>query len=189
MATKFDHARKDILNSGARQEILDPQHIISLLPLRPYHVVADVGCGSGFFAVPLGKYLFDGKVYAIDVQQEMLDSLKERLAQVNLGNVEPVLSAEDKLPIGEGVLDGALMAFVLHETENKEGFLKEVLSHLCPGGWAAILDWYKKEMDDGPRMEKRVSEEDAWKLAEKVGFRFVSQRNLNGKHYMLLLRR
>jgi len=50
MADKFDPANKEALLSKSRHELLDPQRIIALLPLRPYQVVADVGCGPGFFA-------------------------------------------------------------------------------------------------------------------------------------------
>ena len=85
MAHKFDLANKENLLSKARQEMLDPQRVFSLLPLRPYQKVADVGCGPGFFTIPLAKYLFDGRVYAIDVEQQMLDALKERLASARAG--------------------------------------------------------------------------------------------------------
>ena len=189
MPTKFDPAKKDALLSLSRQEYLDPQGIISLLPIRPYHIVADVGCGPGYFTIPLGKYLFDGKVYAFDIQQEMLDTLKERLDRVHLGNVEAIRSTERKLPIDKDMLDGALIAFVLHEVTSKEAFLKEVLSHLRQSSWVAILEWYKKETDGGPPLEERIEEEEVVDISEKVGLKLVSRRDLNGKQYMLLLKK
>ncbi len=189
MVDKFDPANKEALLSKSRQELLDPQRIISLLPLRPYQVVGDIGCGPGFFAIALGKYLFDGKVYAIDVQKEMLDALKERLAEFRLGNVESVLSTEKKIPLDKDVLDGALIAFTLHETGNKDAFLKDVLSHIQTGGWTAILEWHKKETDGGPPVEERLTKEEARDLAEKAGFTFVKHNDLNDRHYMMLFKK
>lgn len=189
MPEKFDPAKKDVLLSSSRYDILDPQRVFSQLPLRPYQSVADVGCGPGFFTIPLAKFLFDGKVYALDIQQEMLDALKERLAAARLGNVEVILATEKKLPLEKVALDGALVAFALHETSSKQALLKEVLSHLNIGGWVAILEWHKKETGEGPSLESRLTPEEVRELAEKAGFTFVIQKDLNEKHYMVLLKK
>ncbi|MBI4298255.1 MAG: class I SAM-dependent methyltransferase [Chloroflexi bacterium] len=189
MARKFNPEDKNLLLETSRQELIDPQRILSFLPLRTYQIVGDIGCGPGYFTIPLAKYLFDGKVWAVDVQQEMLDALQERLKQVHLTNVEPLLSSDAKLPFDKDSLDGALLAFVLHETKNKKGFLAQVKESLKKGGWAAILEWYKKETEYGPPLEARIEEEEAQELVAKAGFRFTSLRDLNGKHYMLLLRK
>ena len=81
MSEKFDHHDKADLLSADRYETTDPQRLISMLPVLVYHEVADIGCGPGFFTIPFAKYLFDGKVYAIDVQQEMLDAAQEQVRE------------------------------------------------------------------------------------------------------------
>ena len=189
MPRKFNPPQKELLLNPSRQEALDTQRILSLLPIRTYEVVADIGCGPGYFTIPLAKYLFDGKVYAVDVQREILDTLKERLNRIHLTNIESILATEKKMQLKKETLDGALLAFVLHETDNKEGLLNQVFTSLKKGGWAAIIEWYKKEMVEGPPLEERVDAEQARELLEKVGFRFTSQRDLSGKYYMLLLRK
>ena len=138
MTRKFDPSNKDALISSQRQQSLDSFHVMSLIPLRPYHVVADVGCGPGYFAVPMGKHVFDGKVFALDVQQEMLDATKEELERVHLTNVDLVLSKENKLTLDDDSLDGALLAFVLHEADSPPKLLKEVRRCLRKGGWLAL---------------------------------------------------
>ena len=70
---KFPVARADELLKTSRMEILDPQTVFGYLPMRVYQDIADIGCGPGYFTIPLAKYAFDGKIHAVDVQQEMLD--------------------------------------------------------------------------------------------------------------------
>lgn len=189
MPDKLETAKKDASPSSLRYDLLDPQRVFSQIPLRPYQSVADVGCGSGSFTIPLAKFLFDGKVYALDVQQEKLDALKERLAGARLGNVQVLLASEKKLPLDKTILDGALLAFTLHDVGNKQALLKEVMSHLNVGGWTAILEWYKKDTGDGPSVESRLTPDEVREIAEKAGFTFVIQKHLSEKHYLILLKK
>ena len=186
---KFDPSKKDVLVSPQRREDLDTYRVMALLTLLPYHVVADIGCGPGYFAVALGKHVFDGKVYALDVQQEMLDATKEELERVYLTNVELVLSQEEKLPLEDDSLDGAFAAFVVHEANAAKTLLQETLRCLHKGGWLAILEWHKREMEEGPPLEERIDELELWEMAQDVGFRFTSRHSLNNSQYMFLLRK
>ena len=186
---KFDPGKKDVLVSSQRRQDLDTYRVMALLPFLPYHVVADIGCGPGYFAIPLGKHVFDGKVYALDVQQEMLDATKEELERVQLTNVELVLSQEEKLPLEDDSLDGAFAAFVVHEAKAPRALLQETLRCLRKGGWLAILEWHKREMEEGPPLEERIDELELWEMAKDVGLRFTSRHTLNDSQYMFLLRR
>ena len=189
MPRKFDPGEKDVLVSPQRYEDLDPLWVTSLLPILPYHVVADIGCGPGYLTIPLGKHLFDGKVLAVDVQQEMLDAVKEEIERIHLTNIEVVRSQEHKLPLEDDSVDGAIAAFVVHEADDPKGLLREILRCTRVGGWLALLEWHKLEMDEGPPLEERVDEGELRQMTEKVGFRFTTRHSLNDKQYMLVLRR
>ena len=189
MPTKFDPDTRDAMLAPKRRELVDPDRVISMIPLRPYHNVVDIGCGPGYFAIPLAKYINQGKLYALDTQEEMLEACRERLSAVHLGNVEVLKCGEKKLPLDKDSVDGAFIAFVLHEAKDKKGILTEAERLLQKGGWLAVLEWYKKAMEEGPPLEDRVSDEEAKELGEQVGLRFVSQRDLNGKNYLLLFRK
>ena len=189
MPKKFDPKNKDVLLSPGRQERLDVQRVISLLPMGPHQVVADIGCGPGYFAVPLGKYLFHGKVIAIDVQEEMLEATKEELKRIHLTNVEMLLSKEKKFPIQDGDLDGAFAAFVVHEAEDPSGMMNELKRCVGTGGWLALIEWHKREMDSGPPLEERIEEEEMLEMAQQAGFRLERRHSLNSEQYMLLMRR
>ncbi len=186
MPTKFDPANIDRLLGKGR---LDTHRLLTVIPVQPHHVVADIGCGPGYFTVPLAKFLFDGKVYALDVQKEMIEAARKQVDEVRLSNVEFVESEEKKVPLENGSLDGALLAFVLQEADSPRALLKEALRCLRTTGWLAVLEWQKKEMDEGPPMEQRIEEKKMMDMATKLGFRFTARRDIEGKQYLLLLRK
>ena len=188
MSEKYDQDRKADLLSADRYETTDPQRLISMLPVLVYHEVADIGCGPGFFTIPFAKYLFDGTVYAIDVQQEMLDATQEQVKSVNLTNVELKLAGENELPLEDDSLDGAFIAFVLYETESPTTMLSEARRCLRKGGWLAALE-HKETADDDPPVNRRLVESEVTTMARELGFRIETAHNLNDHHYMLVMRK
>ena len=189
MPEKFDPSDMDVLLSADRKAYLDVHGLLSVLPVRTHHVVADIGCGPGYLTVPMGKYLFDGKLYAVDIQQEMLDATRKRLEAINLTNVELMLSEEIKLPLDDATLGGAVIAFVLQEANDPGALLEEVRRCLNETGWLAILEWHKRETDQGPPVERRIAEDDMRKLVEKLDFRFRLRHTLNEDQYLVLARK
>ena len=176
-------------SDSKRPEALDPDRVISMIPLRPYHVVADIRCGSGHFSIPLAKYISQGKLYAVDTKKETIESCRQRLSEVHLENVEVIHSRAKRLPIDKNSLDGAFLGFALHQIEDKKGLLTETARLLQPGGWVAIIEWSKMSLEEGPSLENRVSEDEVKELCQLAGLRFVSQRDLNGKNYLALFRK
>ncbi len=179
----------EALLSPQREQELDPFFVITFLPIESHHRVADIGCGPGFFTIPLAKHLIDGKVYALDLEDEMLEVVRLRVAQVNLGNVEIMKCGATDFPIPESSLDGVLLAFVIHQNEDHVAFIKAVKELLKNRGWCGVLEWYKRESDFGPPVERRIDPEELGKLAREAGFEFQGWRDLNGKQYMAVLRR
>lgn len=186
MPTKFKVSNKDVLLRPGR---LDTHRLLSVIPMLTYHAVADIGCGPGYFTVPLAKFLFDGKVYALDVQQGMLDAAREQVDSVKLSNVEFLQSEEKEMPLDDNSIDGALMAFVLQEANSPRALLKEAKRCLRNTGWLAVLEWHKREMEEGPPVKQRVEEEKVLSMATKLGFRFTARRDIDEKQYLLLMRK
>ena len=67
---------------------VDPTHLVALVPIQPYHVIGNIACGTGELAVALAKQTFDGRVYAFDTRQSMIDSAEGEIRRVHLSNVE-----------------------------------------------------------------------------------------------------
>ena len=187
---KFDPAKLDRLLAPERYEQLDIHRILSLLPITHYQTVADIGCGPGFFTIPLAKTLWEGKMYALDIQEEMLEACRRRVEEARLGNVEVKLSKETKFPLEAGSLDGAMVSLVLHSQVNKAAFLKAVVKLLMPGGWLAFINWHLvPEPKKGPPAERRISVEDVLSLVEDAGLRVNLRRELAEELYLLVLRK
>lgn len=171
-----------------RAEKLDTFLIMTLSDINLHSTVADIGCGPGFFTLPLAKFLVTGKLFALDIDDEMLDVCRQRVAEARMGNVEVLKCSEFEFPLEKGSLDGAFMAFVVHQSPDKARLLRAVRELLLPRGWCTILEWYKKETESGPPVERRVDPPELRRLAEEAGFRHVRLRDLNGDQYMTILR-
>lgn len=138
-----------------------PDAVIAGLGLAEDAVIADIGAGTGTFAVRFAKALPRGKVYANDIEPAMVAHLGERAAAEGLTNVVPVLgtAADPKLPDG---LDLAFVCDVFHHIEAPSSFFAHVLKSLKPEGRLVIVD-FKKEAPEGspgpPKAMRLRSEE------------------------------
>ena len=186
---KFDPKNKELLVSQDRRNALDVYKLLRIFPILSHHTVADVGCGPGFFTIPMAKMVFDGKIYALDIQDEMLDAVRAEVAKVNLTNVDVVKSQEKKLPLEDESIDGVVAAFVLQEATSPKTLLKEALRCLKNHGWLVVLEWYKREMEEGPPVSQRIDMDEMKELTAKAGFRVRETRDLNGKQYMVMARK
>ncbi len=190
MRRKFDPSRKALLDSHERRQTFPPENILSMLPLTTAQTVADIGCGTGYFTIPLAERLTSGKVYALDISEEMLKALRGKLEKSPHDNIVLLKSDEKKLPLKAESLDGAIMVCVLHEAaEDRKDFLNKVFGLLKPDGWLAVVEWVKKEMTVGPPLSERLDMNEAIALAPKRGVRLEKQQALGDKHYFLLWRK
>ena len=189
MPVKFDPKNKEVLVSDERHKALDIYRVLSLIPILPHHEVADIGCGPGFFTVPLAKYVWGGKLHAIDIQPEMLEAAKEAVESERLSNVEFLKSTERRVPLESDSVDGALLAFVLQEAQSPAALLKEARRSLRNTGWLTVLEWHKKKSDEGPPLKQRIKDTELVAKVEEAGFRVALKRDLNSTQYMVVARK
>ena len=171
-----------------RMEKLDPFVVLNLCPINFGDTVADVGCGPGYFTLPLAKQLVHGKVYALDVDREMVDICRERVEQARMGNVEVLECQDYEFPTPEAGMDGLLVAFVVHHTPDQARFLSAIRGLLKSRGWCSILEWQPTETETGPPLAHRIAPEEMRDLAQGAGFRVQGWRSLNDDYYMMTLR-
>lgn len=177
------------LLSYRRQEDLDPFEVLAFLPIEAAQRVADIGCGPGYFTIPLAKYLLEGRLYAVDGRQEMLEALRERVRKTRLGNVEVVESKGAPFPSMAEPLDGVFSAFALDQVGTPEELVRGAAGLLRPGGWCAVVEWLNREAADAPPVERLVPP-DRWReLAPAAGLDFRWWRTIGGKYYMALMRK
>ncbi len=172
---------------------LHPERIVERFGLRPGMVVADFGCGSGYFSIPAGRKVGqNGKVWAIDIQKSALELVKSRAHLERLLWVEPVwadLEAPPGSRLPSGAADFVIISNILFQTERKAGVFAEAWRVLRTGGGAAILEWDETPFPAGPPMVLRVPKRTAVKLAEDAGFTLEEEFSAGDHHYGLLLKK
>lgn len=126
----------------SRQREEDCRLLIEALAIRPGQTVCDMGCGNGFYTLELARRVGPrGRVYAVDVQPEMLRMLVGRLAEQGIRNVKPVLGTaiDPRLPKGE--MDLILCIDVYHEFSHPEAMLERIRESLAPGGRLVLAEF------------------------------------------------
>jgi len=172
-------------------EFIKPEEVAKSFELRPGMVVADFGCGSGHYVVEAGKLVGEtGKVYAIDIQKNLLEATKSRAEKAGLENVEIIwgdLEVKGGSKLGNGSIDFVILSNTLFQAENKQAVVEEVFRVLKDGGRVAIIDWHKKDGGAiGPRMDQRISQEETETLMEQASFKKVKEFTPAESHYGLI---
>lgn len=167
-AHKFDPEKRKTLNSKQRQEKLPPAQVLRDIGLEAHTVWADIGCGTGFFTIPLANEVKE--VYALDIRAEMLRDLSEILGQLQIHNVKVLQSEESRLPLLDRQVDGILTSLVLHEVEQPLEFFRELNRVLQTGGRLLVIEWAKASTEMGPPLEHRLSIQQLDEWALTTGF-------------------
>lgn len=136
---RFDPQRKGLLLSPEREERWDPPRFLDQFGMQPGQAILDLGSGPGFWTLPLADIVgLDGKVWALDASQELLDDLAARNPPPQVRLVQSVLP---KIDLPDESVDLAWIAFAYHEVEAPERLAAELYRVLKPGGRVANLDW------------------------------------------------
>lgn len=185
--TKFNPAEMEKLLDTARSEWNDPVRILSYLNLGECTMLAEVGCGPGWFTVEAARRMHGkGLVYAVDVSQEMLDRLKARADQAGLDNVHTVLAEEaDEWPVPTESVDAVLLANVYHEVDPATNFLGELKRIMKPMSICLVVEWKVEPTPVGPPMEHRVDQQDMTEEFYSNGFILAGTCDVGPYHYGL----
>ena len=168
----------------------EPQKALHHIPIMPYHEVADIGAGEGRVAIPMAEVLRDGKVIAVDIDEEKIATLREAVKTANLSNVETSVVAEgERLPIDDESVDGVMLSVVLHHADDPAFILSESRRILRQDGWLAVVEIHKREDVEGHPLEERLGEPDARKLLADHDFRHRGRHDIDGRYYLLVAKR
>jgi ubiquinone/menaquinone biosynthesis C-methylase UbiE len=185
MPRKFDPRDRELLISEERHAQLQPRALLRQLGLKSGDIIADIGCGPGFFTLPAAEIVGErGIVLAADIQGEMLSALKTRLVEHGLTNVRLMKMNDTETPLPPHFCDLVLAAFVLHEAPARASFLRRLALLLKPEGRLAVLEWEKHEKEPGPPLEYRISPEELVADAHAAGLRLRKRRELNEHQYL-----
>jgi ubiquinone/menaquinone biosynthesis C-methylase UbiE len=189
MQHRFEHADEWVarFDDPGRDAWQEPDAVIATLGLRPDDVVADVGAGTGYFTVRLARAVPDGKVYASDVEPDMVRHIGERAQGEGLANVIAVLGGPDDPSLPEPV-DVVLMVDVLHHVDERPAFFRTLAAALDEGGRVVVVDFKPDAPEDGPGppREHRLAIADVERDAAAAGLR-ASVRDVDTLEFQYVL--
>ena len=182
----FDPEHVAVLEAEDRKVWQNPDEILTVVELKPQFVAADLGCGSGYFTVPLARRV--RKAFGIDVQREMLDFLEDKIRKLKIRNIEPLLSKPDEIPLEDESVDLLMSVNTLHEFGDRRKMIREMRRVLKRGGKLLIVDFKKEETGFGPPVSIRISKIGAIRLFEAKGFVLLKTKELPYNYLLVFIK-
>jgi ubiquinone/menaquinone biosynthesis C-methylase UbiE len=152
--------------------------------------ICDMGCGNGFYTLQLAKMTgSEGRVYAVDIQAEMLKMLRTRAAEEGLRNITPILSTASDPKLPKGKIDLVLLVDVYHEFSHPEQMLAAMREALSPEGVCALVEFRAEDPNVPIKPEHKMTKEQILKEWPPNGFKLVKEFDgLPWQHLMFFAR-
>ena len=169
-----------------REQWQQPDQVVDTLDLKGEDEVADIGAGSGYFTMRLAKSIGpSGKVYAVDIDQKLLDYIDARAEREKLDNIQTVLGVEDDPRLGSASVDMIFICDTLHHIQNRSRYYKLLLRALRSGGRLVIVDFQKRDLPVGPPVEMKIDKKACIKEIEAAGFHLAKDNDFLKYQYFL----
>ncbi len=176
IATTMHYAGAPWLVRESREREEECSTLLKVLDLKPGMTVCDMGCGNGFYTLPMAQTVGPtGSILAVDIQQEMLHLLHERAKESKLKNIKPILGTpvDPKLP--EGEVDLILCVDVYHEFSHPEQMLQAMRKSLKPTGRLVLVEFRLEDPDVPIKLLHKMSKEQVLKELAPNGYKLVDQ--------------
>ncbi len=170
----------------------NPEKNVAQLGLREGMIVADFGSGTGFYArAASARVGHTGKVYAIEVQKELVKSFEDELKKSSLKNIECIWGDIEKVggtKIAEHTMDAVILSNVLFQVSDKLGLIDEAKRILKSDGKVLVVDWSESFGGMGPQSSDVFTKSKAEEFFSKRGFKFVEYINAGTHHYGIIFK-
>jgi ubiquinone/menaquinone biosynthesis C-methylase UbiE len=171
----------------------DPENNIKQFGLTSGMQVADFGSGSGFYAMTAAKAVLpSGKVFAVDIQKDLLQKLKNAAEKSHLNNLDIIWGDLEHLggtKLRENSLDAVIISNLFFQIENRDALCLETKRILRVNGRALVVDWDGSSSGIGPSDKDIVSKEKITTLFEDHGFKLDREISAGSHHYGLVFRK
>lgn len=174
-----------LLEGERRVAGLQVDKVIETLKLKSDRKIADIGSGSGLFTRPLAKKAGKGVVYAVDIDQKLLDHVAKTSADEKLSNVKTILAAEDDPKLPEPV-DLIVIIDTMHHIANQPTYVKTLKKYLRKDGRIAIIDFSKTWPAGHEKMIYKLEDLDGWMKA--AGYKQVETYDFLDNNFFVVYR-
>jgi ubiquinone/menaquinone biosynthesis C-methylase UbiE len=174
IAQVMGHLAAGWLDRPEREKEEQPAKMLTALKLSPGDVVADIGAGSGFHTFRMAKMVGPkGKVFAVDIQKEMLDIIRKRMDETKLTNVEPILGTETDPRLPPASVDLILLVDVYHEFSYPYEMTQAMVKALKPGGRLVFIEFRKEDRDVPIKLVHKMTKKQVQREMEPHPLRHV----------------
>jgi ubiquinone/menaquinone biosynthesis C-methylase UbiE len=175
-AKEFDNPERDAWQK--------PEEILDALHLQRNSLVADIGAGTGYFSVRIAKRIPEGKIFAADIEPDMVRYLDERARREHLTNLVLVQAGAEAANLPEPV-DVALVVDTYHHIGNRTQYFAKLQSSLRPAGRLVIVD-FKADSPTGPPVQHRISPERVTQELKAAGYTLMDTLQFLPRQYCLI---
>lgn len=177
------------LERSSREKEERPNLVVEALDLKPTDIVADIGAGTGYFSFRISPLVSEGKVFAVDIQPEMLDIINFLNKENGVTNVEPILASVSDPKLPQESIDLALMVDAYHEFSYPKEVMEGVVKALKPDGRAILLE-YRGENPFVPiKALHKMTQNQVRKEMSAVGLAWVETKNILPQQHMMVFKK
>jgi ubiquinone/menaquinone biosynthesis C-methylase UbiE len=182
----MDHEAAPWLERASRIHEDQPDRVVAEMGLAPDAEVADVGAGTGYFTFRLAERVPEGRVYAVDIQPEMLEMIRRRVQARGIANVVPILASETDPGLAPASVDAVLLVDAYHEFSHPFEVMTAVVRALRPGGRLFLIEYRAEDPRVAVLPRHKLSEAQARREMAAVGLRWRETRAfLPSQHFLV----
>ena len=186
IAHVMGHLGADWLDRPEREEEERPGKLVKILKLDEGLEVADIGAGTGYMSFRMAKAVGpEGRVFAVDIQPEMLDIIRERAQKRKITNVEPVLGTATDPNLPESSVDLILMVDVYHEFEFPYEMTSAMVKALRPGGRIVFVEYRLEDPNVPIKLVHKMTEKQVLLEMKPHPLRWVGTSSLLPRQHVI----
>lgn len=182
--------KKHVHHGKSSRKHLNAEEVLSKIGLSEGDIFLDAGCGDGYFSIAASSIVGDsGKIYAIDIHQDSIYTLKNEIKSKSINNLVPIVAdITTKIPLSDESVDKCLIANVLHgfdKNQELDNVISEISRIIKSSGNFYVVEFKKVKGTPGPPFEVRLSESDIKDIIIDYGFILESSQDLGNYHILL----
>lgn len=186
IAHTMSAAHADWLDRPEREREERPRQMVRQMRIAPTDIIADIGCGTGYHSLMMAQLAPGGRVYAVDIQTAMLDSVFRRSMAAGLANVEPTLGTGEDPDLPAGRIDKVLMVDVYHELAYPQEMMEAVVHAMKPGALLFLVEFRGEDNTVPIKRLHRMTAAQAEREMEAAGLRPVRRwGGLPWQHFLV----
>jgi ubiquinone/menaquinone biosynthesis C-methylase UbiE len=189
IAPVMGHRGANWLERPEREETELPSRVVRAMDLQPSDVVADLGAGTGYFTLRIAPEVPNGRVYAVDIQPEMLSIIREHMKKRELHNIKLVRGAPDDPKLPDSTLDAALMVDAYHEFSHPREMMVHLKEALKPGGKVYLVEYLAVVLTVPIKPLHKMTEQQAKKEMTAVGLHWRRTMDVLPQQHLMVFQR